>query len=105
MNKLEKIAVYNEFLVYLRAKFGKVYTEVNYSEIMPTKRRFRTDFLVRPNILIEINGGQFINGRHNRGGNGYENDLVKGNLAQKFGYKFYQFTYEMLKDRKYLDVL
>lgn len=105
LNKVEKIAVTNEFLGYLKAKFGQVYAEVNYSEIMPTKRRFRADYMIKPNILIEINGGQFMNGRHNRGGKGYENDLIKGNLAQKCGYKFYQFTYEMLLKREYLNVL
>jgi hypothetical protein len=94
-----------EFLAYLKAKFGQVYAEVNYAEIMPTKRKFRADFMVNPNILIEVNGGQFVNGRHNRGGKGYERDLEKGNLAQKCGYKFYQFTYEMLAKQEYLNVL
>jgi len=105
LNKVERIAVTNEFLAYLRAKFGQVYAEVSFNEIMPTKRRFRVDYMVKPNILIEINGGQFVSGRHNRGGKGYENDLIKVNLAQKCGFKVYQFTYEMLMKREYLNVL
>ena len=65
---------------------------------MPTNRRFRADYYL-PNLktIIEVNGGQYINGRHNRGGVGYENDLTKLNLAQRHGFKIYQFTYEMIK--------
>ena len=69
---------------------------------MDTDRKFRADYLLlKDKIIIEINGGQYINGRHNRGGIGYENDLTKLNIAQKNGFKIYQFTYEMINRREY----
>jgi hypothetical protein len=55
--------------------------------------------------MVEINGGQWIRGRHNRGGEGYEEDLTKLNLAQSFGFKVYQFTYEMLERQEYKNYL
>ena len=98
MNKLQRQIVIKEFEEYLKI----FQTEVNFSNIMPTKRRFRADYYINSSrIIIEINGGQYINGRHNRGGNGYENDLTKLNLAQMHGFKIYQFTYEMLLKKEY----
>ena len=98
MNKLQRQLVIKEFENYLNT-FEK---EVVFNKIMPTKRRFRADYLLRAKrIIIEINGGQYINGRHNRGGKGYENDLTKLNLAQKNGFIVYQFTYEMLMSQEY----
>lgn len=79
--------------------------EAVFSHFMDTKRLFRADYLC-PNakIIIEINGGQWVNGRHNRGGIGYENDLTKLNLAQVNGYKILQFTYEMLERGEHLKI-
>lgn len=76
--------------------------EIVYSKIMPTKRLFRADFYCPSiKVLVEVNGGQWTNGRHTRGGVGYENDLTKLNIAQLNGFKVYQFTYEMLARREY----
>ena len=85
---------------------GQTTAEVPFSHIMPTKRKFRADFYL-PNrkIIIEVNGGQFQSGRHNRGGVGYENDLFKINLAQKYGFKVYQFTYEMIEKNSHRKIL
>jgi len=79
--------------------------EAVFSHFMPTKRLFRADFLC-PNIrvIVEVNGGQWVNGRHNRGGKGYEDDLTKLNLAQMNGYKVLQFTYEMLERGEHLKI-
>ena len=77
--------------------------EVVFSSIMPTKRKFRADYyLPNKRIIIEVNGGQYLQGRHNRGGKGYENDLFKLNLAQQNGFKVYQFTYEMLARNEHI---
>lgn len=102
-----------ELLSYLIANFNEVNEEVVFSKIMPTNRRYRADYLILDKkIIIEVNGGQFIGGRHNRAGkvNGkiftqYENDLNKFNLAQKFGFKIFQFTYEQLSRLEYKDIL
>lgn len=80
--------------------------EMPFSRLLPTKRKFRADFyLPKYRTVIEINGGQFMGGRHNRGGKGYETDLYKLNLAQLYGYKVFQFTYEMLERREYLNFI
>ena len=94
-----------EFENYLK-RFDEVQKEKTFNKIMPTKRLFRCDYLL-PNlkIIVEVNGGQWTNGRHNRGGKGYENDLMKLNIAQKNGYKVYQFTYEMLMRMEYRDFI
>lgn len=104
---VKQLALYQELQRFLLAidkdtmckNNGK---EVVYNKIMPTKRLFRADFYC-PNlkVLIEVNGGQWTNGRHTRGGVGYENDLTKLNIAQFNGFKVYQFTYEMLARREY----
>lgn len=83
---------------YLKSKYGQVHTEVVFSSIMPVKRKFRADiYIPSEKIIVEINGGQWVNGRHNRGGVGYERDLEKMNTAQMYGFRYFQFTYEMLK--------
>lgn len=98
MNKLQRQLVIKEFEQYLNI----FETEIVFSSIMQTKRKFRADYYIKHSkIIIEINGGQYINGRHNRGGKGYENDLTKLNLAQKNGFAIYQFTYEMLLKQEY----
>jgi len=69
-------------------------------------RRFRFDYAIAEiKFAIELNGGQWVNGRHNRGGKAYETDLTKLNLAQLNGWSVYQFTYEMLKRGEHNTVL
>jgi len=96
-----------EFEGYLRQHYGGFQKEVVYSSIMPTTRKFRADYyLPNDKIIIEINGGVWKDGggRHNRG-KGYEEDLIKANLAQKFGFEYYQFTYRHLKELVYKDYI
>ena len=85
------------------SRFGQVHTEVVFSKIMPTKRRFRADFFLEPNVIVEVNGGQWVGGRHNRGGS-YEKDLEKMNLAQANGFMYFQYTYEMLRRGAYNEI-
>lgn len=59
-------------------------------------RRFRSDFAVpEKRLLIEVQGGHWVNGRHNRGA-GYEQDLVRQNLAQVNGWRMLQYTTGMV---------
>jgi len=61
-------------------------------------RRFRFDFCWRKYMTaVEVNGGVWIQGRHNRG-IGYQKDLEKLNLAQFYGWKVFQFTPQQFKD-------
>ena len=67
--------------------------EVMISTILPTKRRFRADFYC-PSIktIIEINGGVWISGRHNRA-SGYLLELQKSNLINLYGFIYLQYSY------------
>jgi len=59
-------------------------------------RRFRADFAIpAARLLIEVQGGHWVNGRHNRG-SGYEQDLVRQNLAQVHGWRMLQYTTGMV---------
>ena len=56
------------------------------------ERRFSCDFYLPDyNVVIEIEGGQWINGRHQRG-TGYKNDIEKYNMITLAGYKILRLT-------------
>jgi hypothetical protein len=107
MDKITRIALIKEFEKYLSDNYPNMWEkEVMFNKLIDTKRRFRADYVITSHhlisdIVIEINGGQWVNGRHNRGGQGYQNDLTKFNLAQLNGIKVFQFTYEMLLSKEY----
>jgi len=105
MRKQERQIIIIEFEQFLQKNNHIFNKEVVFSKIFKTKRKFRADYyLPKEKIIIEINGGQWVNGRHNRGGRGYENDLTKMNLAQRNDVKYYQFTYEMIKKLEYIKI-
>jgi len=55
-------------------------------------RKFRADFCHVPTkTLIEIEGGVFVRGRHNRP-SGFIKDCEKYNLATFFGYSIFRLT-------------
>lgn len=103
----------SELKRFLEGLGYKVNEEVVFNKIMPTKRKYRADFcILDQKIIIEVNGGQYSRGRHTRAGKvkgrvqtQYENDLNKINLAQKYGWKVFQFTYEQLRRREYKDYI
>ena len=74
-----------QWLVFKNIKFVR--------QFRPFKeRRFSCDFLLSDyNVIIEIEGGQWINGRHQRG-TGYKNDIEKYNLITLSGYKIVRLT-------------
>lgn len=127
MNKDSREALKIVLRQWLARYVGPVRSEVVYCTIMPTKRQWKADFMVK-NILIEINGGQWgepvtcdkcgqpvhrkgkggrlwrvmsMGGRHTRAGS-YEEDLEKMNTASSNGFFVLQYTYEMLRDEKYI---
>lgn len=68
-------------------------------------RRWRADYRITNRLrngqmmLVEIEGGLFISGRHNRG-SGYQKDLDKYNHAVKLGYGVLRFsTQDVLRGR------
>lgn len=94
-----------EFEGYLRQHYGGFQKEVVFSSIMPTTRKFRADYyLPNDKVIIEINGGEYMQGRHTRG-KGYNEDLIKSNLAQTNGFRYYQFTYSHLQNLAYRDFI
>jgi len=102
-NSLTNILLLKEFEQFLSKNNLQFSKEVVFSNIMPTKRQFRADyFILKMRIIIEINGGQYMTGRHNRGGKGYENDLVKSNLANINGFYYLQYTYQQLSKQLYV---
>jgi len=106
IGNIKRLALYTELFNRLKQLDSATAMEVPFYRFMPTKRRFRADFLC-PNLkmIVEVNGGQFTRGRHVRGGKGYETDLEKINLAQMHEYKVLQFTYEMLERGEHLKIL
>lgn len=106
MNALKRTALIIEFEAYLNDKEYRFVKESPFKHMMNTKRMFRADyFCPAHDIIIEINGGQFMGGRHNRGGKGYETDLIKINTASINGFVILQFTYEMLERLEYKEYL
>ena len=71
----------------------KYYREYKFD---PT-RRWRADFFIEPNLLIEVEGGTWSGGRHTSGV-GYRNDCAKYNAAVLGGFKVLRFTADMVRD-------
>lgn len=60
------------------------------------ERRWRFDFAIPEKFIgIEIEGGTWMAGRHNRG-SGYEKDLEKYNKAVQLGYRVLRYTTAMV---------
>ncbi len=68
-------------------------------------RRWRADYaLPGYRLLVEIEGGAWVGGRHTRGG-GYIRDLEKYNAAVLLGWALLRFTPEQVEDGSALDVI
>ena len=105
-SSLKRKVLYTELFNFLYSIDNTTTREVPFSLMFSTKRKYRADFYCpKLKLIIEVNGGQFVEGRHNRGGVGYETDLNKINLAQSHGIKVMQFTYEMLQRREYVELV
>jgi very-short-patch-repair endonuclease len=66
-------------------------------------RKWRADFRANE-FLIEIEGGTWNGGRHNRGA-GFEKDCEKYNQAAVLGFKVLRFTTGMVKSGEAIKVL
>lgn len=66
-------------------------------------RKWRADFLwAHPvKVMLEVDGGGFVNGRHSRG-LGIEKDAEKQNAAAAMGYRVLRATPKMIRDGRAL---
>ena len=79
--------------MHLKAKNIEFQTEF---EFHPT-RKWRADFhIIGHELLIEVEGGIWSNGRHTRG-KGYLDDMEKYNAVQELGYRLLRFSTEQVK--------
>ena len=68
-------------------------------------RRWRFDFcFVEQKLAVELNGGRWIRGRHNRGSS-VQADYEKLNAAQMLGYRVLQFTGEQVDNWSALETV
>jgi very-short-patch-repair endonuclease len=71
-------------------------------------RRNRTDFVYRvgvtPPLAIEVEGGMFVMGRHNRPA-GFEADCEKYNEIALLGFRVLRFTGDMVEDGRAAETL
>jgi hypothetical protein len=59
-------------------------------------RNWKSDFFIPNKLLVEIEGGLFQNGRHNRA-SGYIADLEKYNRAAILGFTLLRYTPQQVK--------
>ena len=69
------------------------------------KRKWRFDYAIPVHkIAVEVDGGVWINGRHNRA-SGYVKDLDKFNVAASMGWVVLKFTQDNLLRSATLDLI
>ena len=58
-------------------------------------RRFRFDFLLAGDLIVEVEGGTWSGGRHTSGV-GFRSDCQKYNMALELGYRVLRYTTDMV---------
>lgn len=90
-----------EFLLHCRAHQLNPVVEFRFHPV----RKWRADFAFPAEmILIEIEGGVWVNGRHNRGA-GYSADCEKYSNAALLGYRVFRFTPAMVKNGEAIQMI
>ena len=59
------------------------------------ERRYRADFFIEPDLLVEVEGGIWNGGKHGRG-SGIVKDIERQNAAVLLGYRPLRFTTDMV---------
>jgi very-short-patch-repair endonuclease len=70
--------------------------------VVAPPRKYRADFFIGGDLLIEVEGGGYVNGRHSRGA-GMENDCEKSALAAARGYRLIRVTPAQVDDERALN--
>ena len=60
-------------------------------------RKWRVDFFIAPRLVVEVEGGTWMRGRHQRG-TGYASDCEKYNALTLAGYCIVRYTTAMVQD-------
>lgn len=100
-----KIESYTQYLLDLGSELGLGAGVREYPFAKCIKRKFMAD-VAWPGrgILMELEGGAFIRGRHTRG-KGYEADCEKYSLASILGFTLIRCTYGMVDSGKARELL
>lgn len=104
-----------ELLLSVQLEQAGIPFEREYAFAKEQGRRWRADFMVvdrrelaemqeMENLLVEIDGGGYVAGRHTRG-EGFAADLEKLNAAVLLGYRVLRFTPAMVDDGRALAVI
>lgn len=88
-----------QLLAVQLAQAGIVFTR---EFVVAPPRRFRADFFIGLDLLVEVEGGGWVNGRHSRGA-GMEADCEKSALAAGRGYRIIRVTPKQVDDGRALD--
>lgn len=92
-----------EDLFAFQCKAAKIKVECEF--LFHPTRKWRADFLlVGYMVLIEIEGGLWVNGRHSRG-SGMQADMEKYNAAARLGYRILRFSPDMVKTGEALQTI
>jgi very-short-patch-repair endonuclease len=88
-----------ELKLMVRAKLLPAYVREFGFTIEGRKKPWRADFAwPEYKLMVEVDGGEFVQGRHNRGGPRYQDDLRKGNRAAILGYTVLHFSTGMMDE-------
>jgi len=68
-------------------------------------RRFRYDFFIPPDVLVEIQGGIYQYNPSHTSASGIRRDCEKVNLAGVNGYKILLFTSDMVRSGEALEIV
>lgn len=92
----------SEDLLYFQLKSVKLPLPERQFKFCPD-RRFRADFgWAAQKLLVEVQGGAFVNGRHTRG-MGFEKDCERKAIAMLLGYRILEVTPRQVKQGKALE--
>lgn len=111
-------ALEDQFLGLWQAKFPDITLEREFSDVEEWERdfqerhakskrskRYRADFAhLESKVIIEIQGGTYMRGRHVTG-SGYERDARKYNLAMMSGWKVFLLTSTTAKDHAWIEAI
>jgi very-short-patch-repair endonuclease len=88
----------------LEMRHYRIPEPVRQAQIVPG-RKFRFDFAWPDHKLaVEINGGEFTQGAHNRSW-GQRRDNEKSRLAQQLGWRVWTFTGSQVRDATAIDTI